>query len=794
MCGGSPLVNLDHTQLSKGGMSGQSGGSAESSSSSSSKATFQCPDCGKPYTRKDTLQRHKKFYCPNAKGIDPLEKEKRMKNQADVDPDEEPLAITYKDGWKEMTNIFSSIPSAYAKFRLCENPKDPQAIPGFWPALFDYRGKACLESVTQSICTSDAYKSLAAILTDAHIYHNVASINFKKRAFLETESGDVRELSDYRVPRSHCTVNKGSRVRIDQPRFKVVEGKHDVTISFHERYMELLPASLAQGLTDDVETPEELMETDGQGDGYVEGYHLEELFGEGEGEDANLEEFSQEFDSQMSMEEVSESPVKKKMKLSKPPQPTSSQSSTVTTTPAKKRRCPLCEVYIGGDQRNIDQHITKSCPNNPDIDPLEAARRKKKAEKRAQKVSVTSDDKEEVKEEDKTEPEVQGEPGPFGGGDCGCRGIEHQAGCLKSSPVYACAFGHQRQPRNNPLPQLAPDPDHLPPKKLRPIIPVIQALNQKLSNRQNRWIAGVGPPRLNANIHNTLWPRVVSKQQLPSMFSESEFSDLFFFDRQQMYQFRNAYVYPMLADRAAQAQGARGARSSFPHTLTPDSLACLFMAKVRLNLPDRVVAAQLGVEHRVAQKWLRALRDYYFTHDPFIQRNIDLGNPANLQAILQQGIDATSRDQRTTALYGHLLRPNTQLLVAVMDSRAIGIQQSSDAYLQKRTISTKINDNSVQKMTIGDSSGIPLISFPLMCSISPAGTDESNCEHLITIHENQGVVGGLKAFLESPLTQGVTLILLLDQGFRKFGFDHANRRSFTDYLDNLEIQSNQAFR
>ena len=45
--------------------------------------------------------------------------------------------------------------------------------------------------------------------------------------------------------------------------------------------MELLPASLAQGLTDgDVEAPEELMEMDGQGGGYVEEYHLEDLFGE----------------------------------------------------------------------------------------------------------------------------------------------------------------------------------------------------------------------------------------------------------------------------------------------------------------------------------------------------------------------------------------------------------------------------------------------------------------------------------------------------------------------------------
>ena len=79
-----------------------------------------------------------------------------------------------------------------------------------------------------------------------------------------------------------------------------------------------------------------------------------------------------------------------------------------------------------------------------------------------------------------------------------------------------------------------------------------------------------------------------------------------------------------------------------------------------------------------------------------------------------------------------------------------------------------------------------MITFPLMVSLSPAGTDESNCEHMITIPET-GIVGGLRAFLEAPLTMPVTLVLLIDQGFRKFGFDHTIRRSFTDYLDNLEL-------
>ena len=96
-------------------------------------------------------------------------------------------------------------------------------------------------------------------------------------------------------------------------------------------------------------------------------------------------------------------------------------------------------------------------------------------------------------------------------------------------------------------------------------------------------------------------------------------------------------------------------------------------------------------------------------------------------------------------------------------------------------------------MRVATVEGLPMITFPLMVSLSPAGTDESNCEHLITIHET-GVFGGLRAFMESPLTQPVTLVLLEDQGFRKFGFDRQNRRSFTDYQDQLVIQTNGGFR
>ena len=111
--------------------------------------------------------------------------------------------------------------------------------------------------------------------------------------------------------------------------------------------------------------------------------------------------------------------------------------------------------------------------------------------------------------------------------------------------------------------------------------------------------------------------------------------DLYYFSLQHVFQFRNAVIYPLLNQQAPQAQGPRGARSSLPHTLTPDSLALLFFGKVRLNLKDRVIAAGLGIHHKHVEKWMRILRDYYFTHDAFIQQNVNLSVRANLQAVLR---------------------------------------------------------------------------------------------------------------------------------------------------------------
>ena len=848
---------------------------------------FLCVDCEKTFTQKKNLLAHKKYYCVKAKGLDHLvaSSRKDLAEPTDKDIEQQERKSTSYRVDQDMAQFLETVPSVYAKFMMCENPRNPQPLPGFWPVLFDYRGKQTLEVVENYIGVQNAYKTLADILTDAHIFHNVKSITVKKKAFVELPNGDTYEITDYRTPHTHCKINPNAQVRLDQPRFDVTETDTEVTIALHEKYLELLPSSYllstpAEDEADNMETNEEEdMEVEGIEDwidGADEDWGMQRMF---ELEDADedwglqsifepddAEEMSQEL-SQISLDDAQElssnpiskrktftdssqldnqvdgpfghslaasaifasespaiaeqgtlenssSPVSKRKKTTDSSQLENQVDGTfgrslvasarfVSESPAKAEQefsCQWCKLYVGGNIRDVNKHIQKSCPDNPNIDALEAARRKRRAEskqKKEVKPEVKPEVEPEVKPEPKKEEEQEDQPrqNPDSKGDCGCSGGDHQQGCpSQSTPIIIHAHAHRRLPRNQPGPHLNPDPDTLNPRLLGQIIPVIQAVNrQRFTNRQNRWIAGLGQPRNPVHMRNTLWHRVVSKYQLPFLLSENDFQDLFYFTPQQVFQFRNSIIYPMLNERAAQAQGPRGARSSLPHTLTADSLACLFFAKVRLNMKDRVIAACLGIHHKHVEKWLKAVRDYYFTHDPFIQRNVNLSVRANLQALLRQGIDATANCPRTSAQYGHLCRPHTELLVVAIDSRAVKIQQSTDAHLQKRTISTKIHDNAVQKMTVSDISGQPMITFPLMCSISPAGTDESNCENLITIHEH-GLGGGLFAFMESPLTEPVTLVLLEDQGFRKFGFDHANRRSFIDYQDDLQRRSNGGFR
>ena len=466
---------------------GPKGGGDEPESSPAAEV-FTCEECKLTMTTKFGLKSHQKFFCPK-RGLDHLglgHLEAAHRTGRTV-PSEalKSDATTYKCD-SEMDQFISTHPSAYARFRLSENPRNPQPVAAFWPALFDYRGKMALTDVETSICAADAYQILANILTDGYTFYGVDSITYKKRAFVELSNGDVFDISQYRVPRTHLGVNEGAEVRLDRPRFNVCETETEVTISLNEKYLQLLPR-----IYQSTSQSGDLLEEPDNGDRDVATYDEDEDFNfeqmyEPEEQEDDEEVFSQvsEVFSQVTLDDREESlpssPAVKRMKLEP------EQKEPEMEAQEKSNRCPHCNVYIA--IRNLSRHINKSCPENPDIDELEATRRKKKLEKKLRaleqgnsgvKYEVKSEVKLEIKSEVKSEvkPELKKEKG-----DCDCPGMDHQPNCLR----LRGGAGHVRLPRQMQAPHLAPDPDFLAPHLLRPIIPVIQALNHKFSNRQNR--------------------------------------------------------------------------------------------------------------------------------------------------------------------------------------------------------------------------------------------------------------------------------------------------------------------
>ena len=282
-------------------------------------AEKKCEDCGESFKQIGAKNRHQKFRCPKAKNVDHLELTRRSrggKGKIQLDPnDEEKNSTTYVVD-REMEKYVSTTLNFYAMYRMSENPKNPIPIPGFWPALFDYRGINSLSDVEKSVDAKTGFKTLASILSDAYQYHGIESITYTKTAFVETEDGKHFQISNYRVPKSHCVINDGVTVRIDQPRFCVTETKFNVTVSFHKKYLQLLPKPLminSEKLDEENNIEPTQVETE------LNEEEMEKLFDEEKKTENSYtdESFSQEF-SQVSLQdsqELVESPAQKKLDL-----------------------------------------------------------------------------------------------------------------------------------------------------------------------------------------------------------------------------------------------------------------------------------------------------------------------------------------------------------------------------------------------------------------------------------------------------------------------------------------------
>ena len=278
--------------------------------------------------------------------------------------------------------------------------------------------------------------------------------------------------------------------------------------------------------------------------------------------------------------------------------------------------------------------------------------------------------------------------------------------------------------------------------------------------------------------------------------SEEQLHDACFVTHQQLYEFRDRFVYPYIQQRAAAGANPGNANAGLPHALTPDSLAALVLVKIHHDVSYRLLGIMFGIVNSQAVFWTEKIRNYVFLNDQVLIRNRNLANPNNLANLLETAHQATINCPRTSAIYANAVLPGTRLAVIAVDSKATKAMKSSDSDLQYRTHSTKIKANALQKMTMSSVDGMPLITFPLMVAISPAGTDESNMEALITIEEG-GFPGGLATILRAstpPNMPQYTVIFLGDSGFYKWGFDRKIRRSFVDYMVQIRLQTNSRVR
>ena len=121
---------------------------------------------------------------------------------------------------------------------ICEKLKTPHAINGFWPVLFDYKGKKELYEIQNEVCCVDGYSVLQSILMDGHNCYGINTISFSRSAFVRKDDV-LHSITSYRTPTSHSEIPLV--IRVDRPFYQVEVLKDTVNVSLHLTFLEILP-------------------------------------------------------------------------------------------------------------------------------------------------------------------------------------------------------------------------------------------------------------------------------------------------------------------------------------------------------------------------------------------------------------------------------------------------------------------------------------------------------------------------------------------------------------------------
>ena len=143
---------------------------------------------------------------------------------------------------------------------------------------------------------------------------------------------------------------------------------------------------------------------------------------------------------------------------------------------------------------------------------------------------------------------------------------------------------------------------------------MLGGINRPLTNKQNRFIARGGIPAAGAPQfqNNPRWSRVINQFQLPELMTEDSLYDACFVNHQQLYRFRDTFVYPFLQQRAAAGANAGHVNSGLPRALTPDSLTAMVLVKIHHDVSYRLLGTMFGVKKSSAQYWVKKVRNHIF--------------------------------------------------------------------------------------------------------------------------------------------------------------------------------------
>jgi hypothetical protein len=224
---------------------------------------------------------------------------------------------------------------------------------------------------------------------------------------------------------------------------------------------------------------------------------------------------------------------------------------------------------------------------------------------------------------------------------------------------------------------------------------------------------------------------------LPSLIRPHLYKEYFGLTVQQVYQLRDRYVVPALAQASMR-----------PYLATADSLAILFLLKLRKDID--YVSLQLffgDVGDGTLERWFHCILDFIYSQGNLLRDLRHLSNNQTMMHVLEDLHTATAANSRCYAVFQPILQNymnqnphlgQVKLVVIPWDSRHIPIPHTSCFSHQLLLYSTKIHGNAIVKLVGSGMDAKGRFLFLLAASTSPACTDQGIARYLLQVEANQG--------------------------------------------------------